>query len=246
MSATVQISGLTKVYGKLVAVNHVSYDIMEGEIFGLLGPNGCGKTTTLLMLLGLISPTEGTATINGADVVKDPIGARRSVGLLTDNVGLYENLTARQNLAFFAELSDLPPSEASKRVDELLGLVGLADKRDVRVSTMSRGMRQRLGVAQSLVRDPKVLVLDEPTLGIDPEGTKELRGIIKMLSRERGKTIIFTSHLLSEVNRLCDRVAIMKEGKVIAIGTIPELRRQINAAEGDEFEEVFLRYQGVA
>jgi ABC-2 type transport system ATP-binding protein len=127
----------------------------------------------------------------------------------------------------------------------LLQLVGLTEKRDVKVSMMSRRMKQRLGIAQSLVRDPKIMVLDEPTLGIDLEGTKELRGVIKMLSRERGKTILFTSHLLSEVNRLCDRVAIMKTGKVIAIGTIPDLRKQINAAEGDEFEEVFLRYQGV-
>ncbi|MFA5868547.1 MAG: ABC transporter ATP-binding protein [Candidatus Bathyarchaeia archaeon] len=245
MSTAIEINGLTKVYGELTAVDHVSYNIQEGEIFGLLGPNGCGKTTTILMLLGLIIPTEGTAIVNGADIVKDPIGARRSVGLLTDNVGLYENLTAKQNLAFFAELSDLKATEASARVDKLLALVGLSEKQNVKVSTMSRGMRQRLGVAQSLVRDPKIMVLDEPTLGIDPEGTKELRGIIKMLSREQGKTIIFTSHLLNEVNRLCDRVAIMKTGKVIAIGTIPELRKQINAAEGDEFEEVFLRYQGV-
>jgi ABC-2 type transport system ATP-binding protein len=245
LSTAIEINGLTKVYGELTAVDHVSYNIQEGEIFGLLGPNGCGKTTTILMLLGLIIPTEGTAIVNGADIVKDPIGARRSVGLLTDNVGLYENLTAKQNLAFFAELSDLKATEASARVDKLLALVGLSEKQNVKVSTMSRGMRQRLGVAQSLVRDPKIMVLDEPTLGIDPEGTKELRGIIKMLSREQGKTIIFTSHLLNEVNRLCDRVAIMKTGKVIAIGTIPELRKQINAAEGDEFEEVFLRYQGV-
>jgi ABC-2 type transport system ATP-binding protein len=241
----IEITNLTKVYDKLIAVDHVSYNIREGEIFGLLGPNGCGKTTTILMLLGLISPTEGTALVNGADVVKNPIGARRSVGLLTDNVGLYENLTAKQNLSFFAELSDLRSFESSKRIDELLQLVGLTEKRDVKVSMMSRGMKQRLGIAQSLVRDPKIMVLDEPTLGIDPEGTKELRGVIKMLSRERGKTILFTSHLLSEVNRLCDRVAIMKTGKVIAIGTIPDLRKQINAAEGDEFEEVFLRYQGV-
>ncbi|TSA39962.1 ABC transporter ATP-binding protein [archaeon] len=245
MNTAIEINGLTKVYGELTAVDHVSYNIQEGEIFGLLGPNGCGKTTTILMLLGLIIPTEGTAIVNGANIVKDPIGARRSVGLLTDNVGLYENLTAKQNLAFFAELSDLKATEASARVDKLLALVGLSEKQNVKVSTMSRGMRQRLGVAQSLVRDPKIMVLDEPTLGIDPEGTKELRGIIKMLSREQGKTIIFTSHLLNEVNRLCDRVAIMKTGKVIAIGTIPELRKQINAAEGDEFEEVFLRYQGV-
>ena len=245
MNKAIEIKDLTKVYGNIKAVDNVRYDINEGEVFGLLGPNGCGKTTTILMLLGLITPTSGTAIVNGADIIKDPIGARRSVGLLTDNVGLYENLTAKQNLSFFAELSDLNSDASTKSIGELLQLVGLTDKKDVKVSTMSRGMKQRLGIAQSLVRDPTILVFDEPTLGIDPEGTKELRGIIKMLSKERGKTIIFTSHLLTEVNRLCDRVGIMKNGKIIAIGTIPELRKQINAAEGDEFEEVFLRYQGV-
>jgi ABC-2 type transport system ATP-binding protein len=246
LNKAIEIKNLTKIYGNIKAVDQVSYDICEGEVFGLLGPNGCGKTTTILMLLGLITPTSGTAIVNGADIIKDPIGARRSVGLLTDNVGLYENLTSRQNLSFFAELSDLSSDASSNRINELLKLVGLTDKKEVKVSTMSRGMKQRLGIAQSLVRDPKILVFDEPTLGIDPEGTKELRGIIKMLSKERGKTIIFTSHLLTEVNRLCDRVGIMKTGKIIAIGTIPELRKQINAAEGDEFEEVFLQYQGVA
>jgi ABC-2 type transport system ATP-binding protein len=245
LNKAIEIKDLTKVYGNIKAVDNVRYDINEGEVFGLLGPNGCGKTTTILMLLGLITPTSGTAIVNGADIIKDPIGARRSVGLLTDNVGLYENLTAKQNLSFFAELSDLSSDASTKSIGELLQLVGLTDKKDVKVSTMSRGMKQRLGIAQSLVRDPTILVFDEPTLGIDPEGTKELRGIIKMLSQERGKTIIFTSHLLTEVNRLCDRVGIMKNGKIIAIGTIPELRKQINAAEGDEFEEVFLRYQGV-
>ena len=245
MEPVIEVKGLTKKYGNTVAVDHVSYTINGGEVFGLLGPNGCGKTTTILMLMGLISPNEGTAVVNGSDIKEDPMGARRQVGLLCDNVGLYENLTARQNLRFFAELSDLKPREAEERITKLLTLVGLKEKQDVKVSAMSRGMRQRLGIAQSLIRDPRILVFDEPTLGIDPEGTRELRGLIKLLAREQGRTIVFTSHLLAEVNRLCDRVAIMKDGKVIAIGSIPDLRKQINAAEGDEFEDVFLRYQGV-
>lgn len=245
MGNVIEIKGLTKKYGDLVAVDHVSYDISEGEIFGLLGPNGCGKTTTILMLMGLIAPSEGTALVNGRDIIKEPLETRRNVGLLTDNVGLYENMTAKQNLGFFAELADVKASEASLRIENLLNLVGLAEKQDVKVGVMSRGMRQRLGIAQSLVRDPKILIFDEPTLGIDPEGTKELRELMKLLAREQGRTIVFTSHLLSEVNRLCDRVAIMRTGKVIAIGSIPELRRQIGAGETEEFEEVFLRIQGV-
>jgi ABC-2 type transport system ATP-binding protein len=245
MEKMIEIKDLTKKYGNLVAVDHVSYDIFEGEIFGLLGPNGCGKTTTILMLMGLIAPNEGTALVNGRDIINDPLEARRNVGLLTDNVGLYENMTARQNLSFFAELADVKASDASSRIEKLLSLVGLADKQNVKVGVMSRGMRQRLGIAQSLVRDPKILIFDEPTLGIDPEGTKELRELMKLLAREQGRTIVFTSHLLSEVNRLCDRVAIMKTGKVIAIGSIPELRHQIGAEEAEEFEEVFLRIQGV-
>jgi len=245
MEKMIEIKGLAKKYGDLVAVDHVSYDIFEGEIFGLLGPNGCGKTTTILMLMGLIAPNEGTALVNGRDIIKEPLEARRNVGLLTDNVGLYENMTAGQNLSFFAELADVKASETSSRIEKLLKLVGLAEKRDVKVAAFSRGMRQRLGIAQSMVRDPKILIFDEPTLGIDPEGTKELRELMKLLAREEGRTIVFTSHLLSEVNRLCDRVAIMRTGKVIAIGSIPELRHQIGAGEAEEFEEVFLRIQGV-
>ncbi|MCX6642596.1 MAG: ABC transporter ATP-binding protein, partial [Candidatus Bathyarchaeota archaeon] len=205
MGNVIEIKGLTKKYGDLVAVDHVSYDISEGEIFGLLGPNGCGKTTTILMLMGLIAPSEGTALVNGRDIYKEPLEARRNVGLLTDNVGLYDNMTAGQNLSFFAELADVKASEASSRIEKLLKLVGLIDKRDVKVAAFSRGMRQRLGIAQSMVRDPKILIFDEPTLGIDPEGTKELRELMKLLAREESRTIVFTSHLLSEVNRLCDR-----------------------------------------
>jgi ABC-2 type transport system ATP-binding protein len=197
------------------------------------------------MLLGLISPTEGTAIVNGVDVIKEPLQSRRHVGLLPENAGFYENLTARQNLLFYAELADIPDKEASDRVEKLIDLVGLGEKRAVKVAAYSRGMRQRLGIAQSLVRNPKILILDEPTQGIDPEGTRDLRELIRKFSKEQGMTIIFTTHILYEVNKLCDRIAIMKQGKMAGIGTIPELRRQVNADEGEDFEQVFLRYQGV-
>jgi ABC-2 type transport system ATP-binding protein len=199
----------------------------------------------MLMLLGLIPPTEGTAIVNGADIKENPLQARRNVGLLPENAGFYDNLTAKQNLNFYAELADVPQKLASDRCEKLIDIVGLGDKRTVKVRAYSRGMRQRLGIAQSLVREPKILILDEPLQGIDPEGTRDLREIIRGLSKEKGMTIIFTTHVLYEVNRLCDRVAIMKNGVIAGLGTIPELRKQVNVAEGEDFEQVFLRYQGV-
>jgi len=241
----IELKDLTKKYGDLVAVNHVNYQIEKGEIFGLLGHNGAGKTTTILMLLGLIPPTEGTATVDGADIKENPLQARRNVGLLPENAGFYDNLNAKQNLSFYAELADVPQKVASDRCEKLIDMVGLGDKRAVKVGAYSRGMRQRLGIAQSLVREPKILILDEPLQGIDPEGTRDLREIIRGLSKEKGVTIIFTTHVLYEVNKLCDRVAIMKNGVIAGLGTIPELRKQVNAAEGEDFEQVFLRYQGV-
>ena len=245
MTSVIEVKNLTKKYGDFTAVDHVNYTVEEGEIFGLLGHNGAGKTTTILMLLGLIPPTEGTAIVNGVDVIKEPLQSRRNVGLLPENAGFYENLTARQNLSFYAELADVPDKVASERIEKLIDQVGLGHKREAKVAAYSRGMKQRLGIAQSLVRDPKVLILDEPTQGIDPEGTRDLRELIRTLSKERGMTIIFTTHVLYEVNKLCDRVAIMKQGAIAGIGTIPELRKQVNAEEGEDFEQVFLRYQGV-
>jgi ABC-2 type transport system ATP-binding protein len=178
-------------------------------------------------------------------VIKEPLQSRRNVGLLPENAGFYENLTARQNLSFYAELADVPDKIASERIETLINQVGLGNKREAKVGAYSRGMKQRLGIAQSLVRDPKILILDEPTQGIDPEGTRDIRELIRTLSKEHGMTIIFTTHVLYEVNKLCDRVAIMKQGTIAGIGTIQELRKQVNATEGEDFEQVFLRYQGV-
>lgn len=214
-------------------------------MFGLLGHNGAGKTTTLNMLAGLMLPTEGTAKVSGHDIIEAPLEARRRIGLLPDNPGNYPNLTARQNLEFFAELADLSKDVAVKRIDELLELVGLTEWRDKKVEIFSRGMRQRLGLAQCLVRDPDVLFFDEPTLGIDPEGTREIRELIRRLAEE-GKAILICSHLLNEVSRVCDRVAIMRWGKIVAMGTIPELRERLGLGNQIELEEIFIQmHEGV-
>lgn len=237
---------LTKRFGDFVAVDHINFEVERGEVFGLLGHNGAGKTTTLNMLSGLMLPTEGTATVSGYDIRENPLEARRRIGLLPDNPGNYLHLTAEQNLEFFAELSDLTPDVARKRIDELLELVGLTEWRDKKVEIFSRGMRQRLGLAQSLIRDPDILFFDEPTLGIDPEGTREIRELIRRLAKEQGKAILICSHLLHEVSRTCDRVAIMRWGKIVAMGTIPELRARLGLGDQIELEEIFVQVHEVA
>ena len=231
---------LTKKFGDFTAVDHINFEIHRGEVFGLLGHNGAGKTTTVNLLAGLKLPTEGTATISGFDIRKKPLDARMRIGFLPDNPGNYLHLTAKQNLEFFAELSDLKKDKASKRISELLELVGLTEWRNKKVEVFSRGMKQRLGLAQSLMRDPDLLFLDEPTLGIDPEGTRQMRGLIKKLAGE-GKGILICSHLLSEVSRICDTIAIMRRGKIVVIGTIPDLRKKLGLGDDIDLEEIFIQ-----
>jgi ABC-2 type transport system ATP-binding protein len=236
---------LTKRFGDFTAVDHVSFEVHRGEVFGLLGHNGAGKTTIVNMLAGLMLPTEGTASVSGYDIREKPLDARRRIGLLPDNPGNYLHLTAKQNLEFFAELADLKKDVAKERIAGLLELVGLTEWRDRKVEHYSRGMKQRLGLAQSLVRDPDMLFFDEPTLGIDPEGTRQIRGLIRRLAGE-GKAILICSHLLNEVSRVCDRVAIMRRGKIIAMGTLPELREKLGLGDQIELEDIFIQVHGEA
>lgn len=242
--SAIQTRGLTKMFGDFTAVDDLSLDVKRGEIYGLLGHNGAGKTTTINMLTGLLTPTAGSAAILGHDVTTEPLKARRGVGLLPDNTGNYGHLTARQNLHYFAELADVPQDAAAQRITDLLTLVGLEDWIDEKAGNYSRGMKRRLGIAQSLVRDPEVLIYDEPTLGIDPEGTRIIRELILRLANEQGKTVLLSTHLLPEVNRMCDRIAIMRRGRLVAEGTLAELRNDAGSAV--DLEEVFLRHQGVA
>ncbi len=219
----VETRGLVKRYGETVAVDDIDLVVHAGEVFGLLGPNGAGKTTTVLMLLGLSEPDSGTVRVCGLDPTRDPLAVKRQVGYLPDTVGFYEELTGRQNLRYTADLNDIDPAEAADRIDYLLDRVGLADVADHPVGSYSRGMRQRLGLADTLVKDPLVVILDEPMVGIDPEGVVEMQQLIASLAQDEGRAVLLTSHLLHQVQRTCDRIAIFVDGKVIVEGTATEL-----------------------
>ncbi|HET9258675.1 MAG TPA: ABC transporter ATP-binding protein [Acidimicrobiia bacterium] len=224
MSTAIYTSKLTKQYGDLVVVDGLDLDIATGEIFGLLGPNGAGKTTTILMLLGLTDPSAGSMEVLGMDPRRNPLEVKRRVGYLPDAVGFYDDLSGRQNLRFTARLNHVP--DADRRIDELLEEVGLAAAGDQRTGEYSRGMKQRLGLADALVKDPSILILDEPTTAIDPEGVAEILDMIRSLARERDVTVLLSSHLLNQVQAVCDRVAVFVAGSVVAQGTPHELAAQ--------------------
>lgn len=224
----IEVEGLVKRYDDRVAVAGIDFSVSPGEIFGVLGPNGAGKTTTILMLLGLTEPSEGSVRVCGLDPARDAIGVKRRVGYLPDAVGFYEDLTGRQNMRYTARLNELDPSEAEDRIDELLEEVGLSESADYLVGTYSRGMRQRLGVADILVKDPDVVILDEPTTAIDPEGVVEILALISRLAHTDGRAVLISSHLLNQVQQVCDRVGIFVEGEIVAQGTPDELAASLS------------------
>ena len=214
---------LTKKYGDLVAVNQLDLEVRRGEIFGLLGQNGAGKTTTILMLLGLTEPTEGEARVVGLDPARSPREVKRRVGYLPDAVGFYDDMSGRANLRYTASLNGLRGRDAERAIDAVLDQVRLTSRGDDKVRTYSRGMRQRLGIADALVKDPDILILDEPTTAIDPIGVQEILELLQTLSRDQGLTILLSSHLLSQVQSVCDRVGIFASGRLIGQGTVQEL-----------------------
>jgi ABC-2 type transport system ATP-binding protein len=222
-AVAVRADDLTKRYGETIAVDALSLDIYRGEVFGLLGPNGAGKTTTILMLLGLTEPTSGSALVDGMDPTRDPLRVKSRVGYLPDEVGFYENLTGRDNLLYTADLNRLTKTEGRRRTDELLAMVGLSDVADRKVGGYSRGMRQRLGLADALVKQPSILILDEPTVNIDPEGVRELLALVARLSDEQCVTVLLSSHLLHQVEQVCDRIGIFVAGRLVALGTVDDL-----------------------
>jgi ABC-2 type transport system ATP-binding protein len=222
-SIRIRTRGLTKRYDDLVAVDHLDLDIHAGEIFGLLGQNGAGKTTTILMLLGLTEPSGGSARVVGLDPARGPLEVKRRVGYMPDQVGFYGDLTGRENLRYTARLNRVPRDLTETTIDEVLDQVGLSDRADDKTDTYSRGMLQRLGIADALVKDPDVLILDEPTTAIDPLGVGEVLDLLRRLVRERGMAILLSSHLLNQVQSVCDRIGIFASGRLIGQGTMEEL-----------------------
>jgi ABC-2 type transport system ATP-binding protein len=243
-TAIIETHNLTKRYDTAVAVDGLSFAIREGEIFGFLGPNGSGKTTTLLMLLGLTEPTSGTASIAGFNPSKDAIKVKRIVGYIQENIGFYDDMNGVENLRFIARLNGITDMVSAPKITEALERVGLRNDAEKRVAAFSRGMRQRLAIAEILIKEPKIAFLDEPTLGLDPEGTTLIIDYIKALSREQDITILLSSHDLKQVQRIADRIGIMIHGKLIAEGPIEKLAHEKLGVEDTEIslDDVYMKY----
>ena len=223
----IEVRGLTRRFGELVAVNHIDFEVREGEIFGFLGPNGAGKTTTINMLTTVLRPTEGSAKVNGRDIAHEPVEVRKSIGLVPQEYTADEDLTAMDNLLLIARLYDVPRAEARTRARQLLELVKLADAANRIVETYSGGMRRRLELAIGLINRPSVLFLDEPTLGLDVQTRAAVWDYIKLLKTQYNMTLFMTTHYLEEADQLCDRIAIIDHGKIVALDTPANLKASL-------------------
>jgi ABC-2 type transport system ATP-binding protein len=246
MKVVVQTDKLSKYYGKggeIKAVDELDLEVYEGETFGLLGPNGAGKTTTVRLLNCIIKPTAGTATINGHDILKDETNVKRVTGLLAESPGLYEKLSAHEFLEFIGALYDVPSNVLSERIDDLLKLFELYDRRDYLLESYSRGMKQKTLIAAALIHDPPILFLDEPTSTLDPRAALVVKDLIKKLADSAGRTIFICSHILPLVEELCDRIGIINQGKLIAVGTVDEIIAQTKTKT---LEEAFIAITGGA
>lgn len=235
MEYAIEVFDLTKVYrseGKEIrAVDNLNLNVEKGSIFGLLGPNGAGKTTLIMMLTGLTLPTSGSGKVLGHDIIKESLQIRKKVGLLPEGFGFYDHLTAEENLNYVAALNDIPKDERKKRIEDALASVGLLEVKDRKFGGYSRGMRQKLGIAQALLKNPELLILDEPTAGVDPEGARAIRELVLKLNRE-GKTIMLSTHLLFEVGPICDSIAIINCGRLVLQGKVRDLLEKLMAEEG--------------
>jgi len=230
MTAILQVQNLVKKYGDFTAVNGISFDIKEGEIFSLLGPNGAGKTTTISMLSTLYTPTSGDAIIGGHSVTKDPMAVRQVIGVVPQDIALYEDLTAHENLVFWGQMYGLSGKPLAARVDEVLEQIGLTDKAKNRVKTYSGGMKRRVNIGVGLLHKPRLLFMDEPTVGIDPQSRRAILDTVKDLNRQ-GMTLLYTTHYMEEAQELSDRVGIIDHGELIALGTQKELTEQVGETE---------------
>jgi len=221
------VEGLTKKFKYLVAVDNISFKVKKGEIFGFLGPNGAGKTTTIRMLCTLSRPTSGSATIAGHDIEKDKHKVREQIGLVSEKLIMYDRLTARENLKLFGKLYDLPRDKLKEKMEDLLALVSMEKWADKQIGTYSTGMKQRINVIRALMNEPKVLFLDEPTLGLDPQSTAEIREFIRKINKDSKTTIILTTHMMVEADLLCDRIGIIDKGKIVALDSPENLKKII-------------------
>ena len=229
---------LTKLYNHTKAVDSINLQIEEGEIFGFLGPNGAGKTTTILMALGLTEPTSGEINVFGYNSTREPLKVKKITSYLPENVGFYEDLTAQENLKYITRLNGIPEKKADAKIEEVLKNVGLQDVAQVEVGKYSKGMKQRLGMGAVLVKEPKLAILDEPTTGIDPKGVEEILELIVRMSREQNITVLLSSHLLYQVQKICTKIGIISQGRIVAQGTIEEIGKSLLREEKEDLLEV--------
>lgn len=237
----IEIKELSKHFKKVKAVDSISFKVNKGEIVGLLGENGAGKTTTLRMLATMLKPTSGTANICGFDIVKEPSKVRGEIGILFGGeVGLYDRLTGRENISYFAELNGMSKDEAAKSIEYLIKMLDMGEYIDRRVGKFSRGMKQKIAIARSIVHEPSVMFFDEPTMGLDVTAAKIVQDFI-LKCKEQGKAIIFSSHTMSEVEKLCDRIVIIHKGSIVAEGTVDSFKAKYN---NDDMEDIFMELVG--
>jgi ABC-type multidrug transport system ATPase subunit len=239
----IKAQNLKKIYNDgFVAVNQLSLNVKKGDIYGFLGPNGAGKTTTIRMLTGLIEPTDGQITLNGLDVLDEKQEIKKHIGVLPESNGYYEWMTGKEYLLFFSSLYGITKKNRVERTDELLEMVDLQEKAGIRIHQYSRGMRQRLGIARTLIHEPRIIFLDEPTLGLDPQGQKDIEKILLQLNKEKGVTIFITSHLLKDIEKICNRIAIVQRGSLLDEDTIENMMTKYKAEinkENMNLEDIF-------
>ena len=236
----IEVNNLTKKFNEATALNDVSFQVNEGEVFAYLGPNGAGKTTTVNILATLLTPTSGKVVVDGYDITKDGMEIRRLIGYLPEDFGLYPSLTVYENLDFAAGLYRISKSERKERIRELLEFFGLWEKRDVLASTLSKGMKQKVGIARAMINDPKILFLDEPTSGLDPGMAREVLKLILRLKEER-KTILMTTHLLARAEQVCDSIALINKGKILRTGKVSDIKAELKSPT---LEDVYFSVMG--
>jgi sodium transport system ATP-binding protein len=233
----IQVNSLTKKFGKFTAVDNVSFEVSNGEVFGLLGPNGAGKTTTMRLLSTLLKPTSGTATVAGYDLLREPQKVRASIGVLPEDSGLYDRLTPREHLHYYGRLHRMPEDALRKRADELLDIMELKDRANTKVGDFSKGMKQKVALLRAFIHDPPVLLLDEPTAGLDVMSARSIQGFVERFRKE-GKAIMISTHNMTEAQKLSDRVAIIDHARIVAVGTVAELQKRTSQKD---LESIFVQ-----